>query len=164
MKRDYLDMSYNSRVDRSQALVNQWIKIFPESFKDLSICQQRNLAIILHNTVKYLKNLSSKQLEDDGITQADFIKNTISSYLKLIENNVEVIGLEVPFTTFKYGKKKDYCIRASRLYRNVDEIIAACKCMPENQNHYVSILCFAKTRGVDTIFGSFDCVPFKISY
>jgi hypothetical protein len=165
MERDYLDRAYNSRVDRSQVLVNQWIKIFPESFKDLSICQQRNLAIILHNTVKWLKNLSSKQLEDDGITQADFIKNTIDSYLKLIENNVEVIGLEVPFTTFKVdGEEKDYGIKASRLYQNVDELIISCKSTPENQIPYVSILCFVKTKGVDTIFGSFDCVPFKISY
>ena len=164
MEKDYLDAAYTSRVERSQVLVNQWIKIFPKSFNDLSKCQQRNLAIILHNTVKWLKNLSSKQLEDDGIDQADFIKNTINSYLKLVENNIEVIGLEVPFTTFKYDEEKDYCIRASRLYRNVDELIATCKSMPENQNHYVSILCFAKTRGVNTIFGSFDCVPFKISY
>ena len=164
MRRYYLDAAYTSRVERSQVLVNQWIKIFPKSFNDLSKCQQRNLAIILHNTVKWLKNLSSKQLEDDGIDQADFIKNTINSYLKLVENNIEVIGLEVPFTTFKYDEEKDYCIRASRLYQNVDELIATCKSMPENQNHYVSILCFAKTRGVNTIFGSFDCVPFKISY
>lgn len=165
MGRDYLDIAYTQRVDRSQILANNWMKIFPESFKDLSICQQRNLAVILHNSVKWLKSLNFTYLEDNGIVPADFIKNTIDSYLKLIENNIEVIGLEVPFTTFKYdNNEKDYCIRASKLFQNVDELIATCKSIPENQNPYVSILCFTKTRGVDTIFGSFDCVPFKISY
>lgn len=165
MERDYLDIAYTKRVDRSQILVDNWIKVFPESFKDISICQQRNLAIIIHNTVKWLKSCSSKQLEDNGIIPADFIKNAINSYLKLIENGIEVIGLEVPITTFKYDNgEKDYCIRSSRLYQNVDELIMACKSIPENQNPYVSILCFIKDKGVDTIFGSFDCLPFKISY
>lgn len=46
MRENYIDVAYLSRIDRSQVLVNQWAKVFPENFKDLSICQQRNLAII----------------------------------------------------------------------------------------------------------------------
>lgn len=165
MRENYIDVAYLSRIDRSQVLVNQWAKVFPENFKDLSICQQRNLAIILNNTIKWLHSLSSKQLENDEIESAYFLKNTINSYLKLIENDIEVIGLEVPFTTFKSDDNKmTYCIKASCQYQNADELIKKCKSMPENQNHYVSILCFTRNKGTDAIFGSFDCVPFKISY
>lgn len=93
------------------------------------------------------------------------MENVINSYLKLIKNNIEVIGLEVPIITFKCDDgEKDYCIKASHLYQNVDELIMKCKSMPENQNHYVSILCFTRDNGIDTIFGSFDYIPFKISY
>ena len=55
MEKDYLDIAYTKRVERSQALVDNLIKVFPEYFKNLSICQQRNFAIILTNTMKWLK-------------------------------------------------------------------------------------------------------------
>ena len=166
MEKDYLDIAYTKRVERSQALADTLIKVYPEYFKNLSICQQRNFAIILNNTIKWLHSLSSKQLENDEIDSAAFLKNTINSYLKFIENDIEVIGLEVPFTTFKSNDNKmTYCIKASCQHQNADEFIKKCKSMPENQNHYVSILCFTKDyRGINTIFGSFDCIPFKISY
>ena len=166
MEKDYLDIAYTKRVERSQLLVDNLIKVYPEYFKNLSICQQRNLAIILNNTIKWLHSLSSKQLENDEIASAAFLKNTINSYLKFIENDIEVIGLEVPFTTFKSNDNKmSYCIKASFQHQNADELIMKCKSMPENQNCYVSILCFTKDyRGINTIFGSFDCIPFKISY
>lgn len=119
----------------------------------------------MNNTIKWLHNLSSKQLENDEIDSAAFLKNTINSYLKFIENDIEVIGLEVPFTTFKSNDNKmTFCIKASCQRQNADELIIKYKSMPENQNHYVSILCFTRDNGIDTIFGSFDCIPFKISY
>ena len=142
MEKDYLDIAYTKRVERSQALANNLIKVFPEYFKNLSICQQRNFAIILNNTIKWLHSLSSKQLENDEIDSAYFLKNTINSYLKLIENDIEVIGLEVPFTTFKCDDgEKDYCIKASHLYQNVDELIMKCKSMPEkSKSLYINSL------------------------
>lgn len=165
MEKDYLDIAYTKRVERSQLLVDNLIKVYPEYFKNLSICQQRNFAIILNNTIKWLHSLSSKQLENDEIASADFLKNTINSYLKLIENDIEVIGLEVPVTTFKSNDNKmTYCIKATHLCQNIDELIKNYKSMPENQNHYISILCFIRDKGIDTIFGSFDYVPFKIAY
>ena len=128
MEKDYLDIAYTKRVERSQVLVDNLIKVFPEYFKNLSICQQRNLAIILNNTIKWLHSLSSKQLENDEIDSAYFLKNTINSYLKLIENGIEVIGLEVPFTTFKSNDNKmTYCIKASCQYQNADDLIKKCE-------------------------------------
>ena len=57
---------------------------------------------------------------------------------------------------FLNDNKMTYCIKASCQHQNADELIMKYKSMPENQNHYVSILCFTRDNGVDTIFGSFD--------
>lgn len=154
-----LDISYMARVDRSQKLVDLWKKIFPDFFVNMTICQQRNLAIILQNTTKWLKGLSSKELKANEIIPENLLRDTFESYSKLITNGIEVIGLETPFSEFE-----GYYIRASRLFQDIDKIIMSCKSMPKDQHSYVSILCFTKQKGLNTVFGSLDCIPTKISY
>lgn len=154
-----LNICYMARVDRSQKLVDLWEKIFPDYFAHMTICQQRNLAIILQNTAKWLKGLTSEKLKDNEIVPETLLRDTAESYAKLITNGIEVIGLETPFSEFD-----GYYIRASRLFQNIDEIIMSCKSMPKDQHSYVSILCFTKDKGLNAIFGSLDCIPTKISY
>lgn len=161
-----------ARIDRSQKLASAWSSFLKEDFDGLTIQQQRNLAIILNNTAKWLKSLSSAELDNFSIkSPEEHIRNTIYAYKNLIKNGFNVVGLENPVSSFTSENDQEcYTIRASFLAQNAEEIINMSKCIFEKEEPYIaipyiSILVYAKTnKGKDSIYGSLDYLRWKMAY
>lgn len=172
MSETRLNVALAARIDRSQKLASLWSKILEKDFDGLTIQQQRNLAIILNNTAKWLKSLSSAEEDYYEIkSPEEHIRNTINAYKSLIKNGFNVVGLETPVSSFTSENDQEYyIIKASFLAQNTEEIINMSKCIFEREEPYISIpyisiLVYAKTnKGKDSIYGSLDYLKWKMAY
>jgi len=172
MSETRFNVALAARIDRSQKLTSLWSQILGEDFDGLTIQQQRNLAIILNNTAKWLKSLSSKEFERFSIkSPEEHIRNTINAYKSLIKNGFNVVGLETPVSSFTSENDQEcYTIKASFLAQNAEEIINMSKSIFEREGPYISIpyisiLVYArKSKGKDSIYGSLDYLRWKMAY
>ena len=172
MSETRFNVALAARIDRSQKLASLWSKILEEDFDGLTIQQQRNLAIILNNTAKWLKSLSSAEEDLYGIkSPEEHIRNTIYAYKSLIKNGFNVVGLENPVSSFTSENDQEcYTIRASFLAQNAEEIINMSKSIFEREEPYISIpyisiLVYARnSKGKDSIYGSLDYLRWKMAY
>ncbi len=138
---------------RARDYIREWSKhpMIGYAFTEqagLTIAQQRNLAIILHNTSQYIQKLASEAINlNDDLDLSSLCEEAYLKYIELISAEINVIGLEtIRDSLYKEDFSVHYQLKPTPISFEMSELIHIMKNknkLQEGLIPYIGIHCFA---------------------
>lgn len=113
----------------------------------LTASQQRNLAIILHNTSQYIQNIAPETISlNEDLILSSLCEEAYLKYIELISAEINVIGLEtIRDSLYKEDFSTHYQLKPTPMSFEMSELIHIIKnkTLQEGLIPHIGIHCFA---------------------